>query len=88
MLGKTVVNIEVKQLKSQPLPATTVCIQTIVSISNLKELYEFAEQLIHKYMNIINGSLTNDQFTEEMKQNLKYIYKNITKNILIIVQKS
>ena len=26
MLGKTVVNIEVKRLESQPLPAITVCI--------------------------------------------------------------
>ena len=35
MLGKTVVNFEVKRLKSQPLPAITICIPRILSISKL-----------------------------------------------------
>ena len=37
MLGKTVVNVEVKSLTSETLPAITICVPAFLSMSKLSE---------------------------------------------------
>src|SRR5690349_13431117 len=74
MLGKTVVNIEVKRLKAQPLPAITVCIPALLSISKLSNLSEFEQGQYQDYIKLVNKSNSSETFTEELKQTMKDIY--------------
>ena len=55
MLGETVVNIVVKRITSQPLPAITVCkfISTLFSISKLSKLNEFNRELYQDYKKLL-----------------------------------
>ena len=71
MLGKTVVNIEVKRLKSQPLPAITVCIPALFSISKLSNLNENKRELYQNYELLINESIINNTMTKEVHKKTK-----------------
>ena len=82
MLGKTVVNIEVKRLKSQQLPAITVCIPTLFSISKLSKLNEINKKLYQDYMKLIDEGETNRNFSDSLKQELRYKYNLIKENSL------
>ena len=82
MLGKTVVNIDVKRLKSQPLPAITVCIPRLLSIQKLSKLSEYNQVIYQDYMKLINEDIDNKSITNEIQQNLRRIYNNITKDNL------
>ena len=79
MLGKTVLNIEVKRLKAQTLPAITVCIPPF-SISKLSVLSETSKALYQEYKKIINKGLADVNFTQEQKKNLKSIHDDIFYN--------
>src|ERR1700759_2111128 len=84
MLGKTVVNIEVKRLEAQPLPAITICIPAVISISKLSNLSEFDQRLYQDYMILLDEGNKNQTFTEEMMKTmidiyLKIIYNNLGK---------
>ena len=82
MLGKTVVNIEVKRVKDQPLPAITVCIPAILSMTKLSNLSEFNRRIYQDYIELITEAKNNGTFTDELKQTLRNIYLNITDNHL------
>ena len=71
MLGKTVVNIELKRLTSQPLPAITVCIPFFYSVQKLAKLNQGYYQY---YMKVWNEGRNNKNFTDEMKKKLVGIY--------------
>src|ERR1700761_2418110 len=79
MLGKTVVNIEVKRLESQPLPAITVCIPHRYQMSKLSELSETNKNLYQDYMNLVNQNIKNGTFTKDVKLKLQNIYYEIQK---------
>ena len=81
MLGKTVVNIEVKRLESQPLPAITVCIPHRFELSKLSELNKTNKILYQDYMNLVNQSIDNGTFSEDVKEKLADIYREIKKKI-------
>ena len=74
MLGKTVVNIEVKRLVSQPLPAITVCIPYRFELSKLSELSENNKNSYQDYMRLVNQNIVNRTFTEGVKKKLQRIY--------------
>ena len=79
MLGKTVVNIELKQLMSQPLPAITVCIPArLLSISKLVNLNGLNQQLYQEYINLFQEGVANKSFTKTMKVKLCNIYQKIS----------
>ena len=60
MLGKTVVNIEVKRLTAQPLPAITVCLwNRFLSISKLSKLNEFNKELYQEYIDLVEQGVKN-----------------------------
>ena len=80
MLGKTVVNIEMKRLEFQPLPAITVCIPYRFELSKLSELSETNKILYQDYMSLINQSIDNKTFTEDVKKRLQNIYYKIKRN--------
>ena len=66
MLGKTVVNLEVKMMKDQPLPAITIYIPALISIaklSNSSRLNENSKQLSEDYMKYIEQSKTPNKTT-------------------------
>ena len=77
MLGKTVVNIEVKRLKAQPLPAITVCIPALIRVSESinKDAYQV-------YMKLLNHGISNRNFTEQVKSFMDSRYYVINSNIL------
>ena len=77
MLGKTVVNIEVKRFTAQPLPAITVCIPPRYDISKISKLSEKNKGLYQDYMKMVNIGKSNRTFPKELKQGLKKIYKNM-----------
>ena len=58
MLGKTVINIEVKRLITQPLPAITFCIPTLLSILKLSKLYQRFYQDYKQLLNITKANNT------------------------------
>ena len=72
MLGKTVVNIDVKRLRAQPLPAITVCVETSLSITKLSKLNENNQLLYQDYMKVLNESIT----TKRLKK-----FKNLTEDV-------
>ena len=80
MLGKTVVNIEVKRLESQPLPAITVCIPHRFELSKLSELSETNKILYQDYMRLVNQSIDNKTLTEYVQKKLQDIYYEIKRN--------
>ena len=88
MLGKTVVNLEVKLLKNQPLRAITVCIpDSLISISNLPKLDNFDQEFYQDYINLVNQSVirnpnfnTNKTFRENVKYRLFRFYYDIIVN--------
>ena len=93
MLSKTVVNLEVKRLKNQPLPAITVCIPvSLISISNLPKLDNFNQEFYQDYINLVNQSVIrnpdsehiiiniNKTFTEKVKPRLNEVYNKIIRN--------
>ena len=74
ILGKTVVNIEVKRLKTQPFPAITVCVAAPVSVLKLSYFNNSRNiKLHHDYMKLLNDSKANRNFTDDVKVNLKKI---------------
>src|ERR1700744_4709516 len=80
MLGKTVVNIEVKRLESQPLPAITVCIPHRYQMSKLSELSETNKILYQDYMNLIYQNISsNNPLIKDVMGKLNYIYYKILK---------
>ena len=77
MLGKTIVNLEVKLLKNQPLPAITLCVPHLLSIPKLEKLTSFSQNLIQDYNNLLNQCYTNKSFPEWSKKRLNDIYRKI-----------
>ena len=59
ILGKTVVNIEMKRLEFQPLPPITVCIPNRFQMSKLSELSETNKILYQDYRNLVNQSINS-----------------------------
>ena len=82
MLGKTVVNIDVKRLESQPLPAITVCIPHRYQMSKLSELSETNKILYQDYMRLYNQSIENRTFTKDVKLRLQSIYMDIQRKTM------
>ena len=78
MLGKTAVNIDVKVLIGQTLSAITVCIPAFISIPKISNSNDFNQSHYQDYFKLVNEY--KGKFTDEVKQNLKEIYGNITKN--------
>ena len=84
MLGKTVVNLEVKLPKKQPPPAITICIPEQISLTKLSKSSKFNEKLKSKhddYMksyrqsrNLDRNSNVNETTWKELKQRLLYLY--------------
>ena len=89
MLGKTVVNIEVKRLKDQTLPAITVCIAyrdyILLSLSKLRKLTMFNQEYYQDYMNLYKESYANKTFIKEVKNRLNKIYRHIMENFHSII---
>ena len=77
MIGKTIVNIEVKRLKSQSLPGITVCIPALFSMPRLSELNNNNE-LYENYTRLLNESIAKRTNANEAKEKLKYLYKKIS----------
>ena len=80
MLGKTVVNLELKLLKDQPLPAITICIPYVLSISNLTKLNNFNPEYYQDYINLVKESNINKTFKEIGKRNLLTMYIEMMNN--------
>ena len=80
MLGKTVVNLEVKLLNNQPLPAITICIPYVLSISNLPKLKNFNPKFYQDYIDLVKESKINKTFTGEMKPFLFTKYLDMVNN--------
>ena len=77
MLGKTVVNIEVKRLTAQTLPAITVCIPALLDISKLKQFKDFNQQFYQDYIelaNIIEKTSVNQTAYEDNRVKLSGLY--------------
>ena len=70
MLGKTVVNIEIKRLVAQTLPAITICIPALITISKLKQLNGFNEEFYQDYMKLLNEIYANQTLFEYKKWSL------------------
>ena len=77
MLGKTVVNVEVKRLNSQPMPSITICIPTFFSISKLSKLNEFNQSLYQEYMKLRSEGYNQGNFTQEWKRRMRELYLDI-----------
>ena len=78
ILGKTVVNIEVKRLIVQPLPAITVCIPALFSMSKLSELNNIDKILYENYTILVKQSIANRTLTNKARKKLEYLYKQIS----------
>ena len=80
MLGKTVVNIEVKIMKDQPLPALTICIPAFFSLPKLSKSSRWNKThdgLLYDYMNLVNQSLYGNETTWlSLKSNMEAIYND------------
>ena len=74
------VHIDVKRLESQSLPAITVCILNRFELSKLSELSETNKNLYQDYMRLVNQSIDNGTFTEDVKDRLADIYREIQEN--------
>ena len=86
MLGKTVVNIDVKRLKAQPLPAITVCIPALLSISKLSKWNEQNKGFHQNHMKIVEEITANKTIKEKLRKDLKIMYQNtLNKNLGKIV---
>ena len=74
MLGKTVVNIELKIMKDQPLPAITICIPHFLSITKLtnsSRKNENFQNIFDAYMNLVNQTQNaNETSWKSLKSNL------------------
>ena len=77
MLGKTVVNIEVKP---QPLPAITVCVPGILSIEKLSKFNAFDQKIYQDYMRLVrnyskisNKTHGNQTIMNELRIDMKNI---------------
>ena len=85
MLGKTVVNLEVKILKDQPLPAITICIQAQISLIKVYESSKYRgqfDELLNNYKKLLNQSRPVNETTWQLfKFHLKYIYTKISYEI-------
>ena len=84
-LGKTVVNIELKRLKSQPLPAITVCLWNhFISISKLSKLNKFNKKFYQDYINLFEEIMANDSLTNEVNHllNIKTQFHLILKTVI------
>ena len=87
MLGKTVVNIEVKILKDQPLPAITIFNPALISIQKLLKLKsprwnKSFNGLIHDYTNFfiqILNSNANDTTLKSLESKMEAKYNDIFK---------
>src|SRR5690349_13697298 len=73
MLGKTVVNIDVKRLESQQLPAITICIPHRFQLSKLSELSETNKILYQDYMNLLNQTIVNGTFGKYVEKKMRDI---------------
>ena len=69
-----------KRLESQSLPAITVCILNRFELSKLSELSETNKNLYQDYMRLVNQSIDNGTFTEDVKDKLADIYREIQEN--------
>ena len=84
MLGKTVVNIEVKRLKAQTLPAITVCIPALFSMSKLSELNENNRKL-YQYLELVNSTTNSTKEGESLKLCIKKFLKvNLAKELTLV----
>ena len=81
MLGKTVVNLDVKILKDQKLPAITICIPAQISLTKLSESPKYHgqfKQSLNVYKKLLNQSHSVNETTWALfKSNLWDIYFEI-----------
>ena len=82
MLGKTVVNIEMKRIESQPLPAITIFIPHIISIEKLPKFSNFNQKSYQDYINLVNESNKNKTITDKVRADLNRFYRDIQGNII------
>ena len=81
ILGKTVVNIEVKRLTAQPFPAITVCLwERFLSISKLSKLNGFNNESYQDYIELVEQMVKSNNFTNKYK--LRGFYQRISTNNL------
>ena len=78
IIGKTMVNIEVKRLIVQPLPAITLCIPALFSMSKLSKLNNNDKMLYENYTRLVNQGIANRTYTNEAREKLKYLYKKFS----------
>ena len=83
--GKTVVNIEVKMLKEQPLPAITICIPALLSIQKLSKSSRKNgnfEKLFDTYKNLVEQTRDVTSWND-LYLNINDIYTRITKSTIL-----
>ena len=85
MLGKTVVNIDLKIMKEKPLPAITICTSSFFSITKLSKSSRWNEtfnQSLDNYNNLFKQiRKANDTNWKTLEGNMNQIYNYITEKI-------